>query len=284
MSYAVVDIGSNTVKINEFNADMLLGLNKSKPVGLINYVTNQKMSESGINALIEILNEYKSLADTNNINEVFYIATASLRGITNQSEVLSAVQKETGIDIEIISSGDEALYSFEGLKHNLGTNVSSGVMIDMGGGSTEIVGFRNGEIENLVSLPFGCLSLYKNFVSDILPTGIEIESINHYIDSEIYNHSWLKSYNDNAYLIGGTARAFENLTISITKYDDLIELFDKVKSDINLLNQVVPERLTTIIPGLTAFCRLLRYIGTHNITVTHAGIREGYLVKKLSRR
>lgn len=281
MKHAVVDIGSNTVKMNIYNADMTQVLYQSLPVGLINYVSDRIMSDIGIAKLIEVLAEYKQIARENHTDKIFYIATASLRNIDNQSEVLDILNKHHGINIEIISGDDEARYSYEGLKFYNKLEMATGIMIDMGGGSTEVVGFRDGKIGDIISLPFGCLMLYKKFVSGTLPTGTEIEDISKYIDTVTSAITWLGDYGDTVYLVGGTARSILKFDNALSNYVDITKLLNKIRSDLDLITDTIPDRINVIIPGIAAYCRLLYHMNTNNIVITQAGIREGYMMAKL---
>ena len=282
MKYAVIDIGSNTVKIHIFNADMSQTYYNTLPVGLISYIKNNVMTETGVELLISILKQYTAAATAYAADKTFHIATASLRGIANQAEVLDTVFTRTGIEIEIISGYDEAKYSFEGLKYSVGTFLAkSGFMIDMGGGSTEILGFHDGQLGNTVSLRLGCLRLYNDFVSGVLPVPAEIEKIYNYVDAVVSDIPWIADYGDTVYLIGGTARSLE-LFGKLNKYADLTDILMRIGNDCELIKRTVPDRLKTLIPGLAAYCQLLKRMGTDNIAVTQAGIREGYMMCKLN--
>ena len=282
MKYTVVDIGSNTVKIQIFNADMSQVYYNSLPVGLISYIKNNVMTDAGTELLIRVLKQYTEIAADYSTDEIYYIATASLRDIANQTELLDTVFTQTGIKIEIISGYDEAKYSFGGLQYSVGDSLkSSGYMIDMGGGSTEILGFRDGQLRDTVSLRLGCLRLYNAFVSGILPTSVEIEKIFNYTDTVTPDIPWISDYGNTVYLIGGTARSLE-LFGKLDKYADLTDTLERIGNDYELINRVTPDRLTTLIPGLAAYCRLLKRMGIDDIRVTQAGIREGYMMCKLN--
>ena len=274
MRYAVVDIGSNTVKVNIFTSDMSEVFYRTRTLGLITYTNNNVMSDTGIALLIDTIAEYKQLITENAADEAVYIATASLRNLDNQSKILTAVYNATGVNIEVLSGHDEARYSFEGLRYR--HEISTGLMIDMGGGSTEIIGFRDGKLGDVISLPIGCLKLYNAYVSDILPTADEITSINSYVDTVTSDIPWLADYGDTVYLIGGTARALESFG-KLTTYDDFPALLLRIGTDRDLINEKTPSRLTTIIPGLTAYCRLLHRMNTRAVVVTQTSIREGWV-------
>jgi len=53
---------------------------------------------------------------------------------------------------------------------------------------------------------------------------------------------------------------------------------------VKLLINAVPDRLHTIIPGLTALSRILSFAGSENIMISPTGIREGFLIKRILKR
>lgn len=275
MKNAIIDIGSNTIKIDIYDGVSLI-FNKSLPVGLIQYIKNGIMTDDGIAELINTLDTFRLIAETFNCGEKYYIATASLRNIKNQADVLDIVYQRMKIAIEIISEYDEAQYSYEGLRYNIGSDIHTGIMIDMGGGSTEILGFRDGKVGDVISLPFGCLKLYLRFNGDI-------QRADAYIDSLVSDINWLKNYGDTVYLIGGTARSLNLFGEIINNIDDLINLLNKIKNDTELIESVVPDRLTTIVPGLAAYCRLLYHMGIRNVVITQASVRDGYIINIINK-
>lgn len=309
--YAVVDIGSNTLKMNIYDtnprAESTGGvvctpvLNETKTVGLMNYNQNSVMSEPGIIRLIETLSEYKKLAEKINVDHIYYIATASLRNAENHGEIIALVKERIDIDIELISGEEEAVLSFKGLKYGAetrGEQLHSGIMIDMGGGSTELTGFIDGLAVRALSIPFGCLSLFKQFVSGVLPCKDEIEKIKKFVDSKAEEVNWLANYGGAVYLVGGTGKAISKLHAELAarsvqdvdvfyelKYSEMKEIAKTLKSQdkkmIEILVKSVPDRLHTIIPGLTAYNRLLKHMNAENVVIAGVGLREGYLTSKL---
>ena len=300
MRYAIIDIGSNTVKMNLYDADgsqkpeMILG--ETRTVGLISYTQHRQLSENGIACLIDALNNYIDLAAKLHADHVHCFATASLRAVENRNEVVMRVLNQTGVQIDIVSGENEALLSFRGLKFGLGDTLRSGVMIDMGGGSTELLGFVDGLAVRAVSLDFGCLSLYKKFVSGLLPSKKEIDRIKKYVDERLTAADWLPCWSSTIYIVGGTARSLgrlhsEHYRQPYTKYgytmpaNDVKEVVARFRlpdhEELNLMIRNMPDRLHTIIPGLIAYRRIINAIGGSEVVVSETGIREGYLMQLL---
>ncbi|MCL2517408.1 MAG: hypothetical protein FWF15_02480 [Oscillospiraceae bacterium] len=296
MRNAVVDIGSNTVKMNVYDIEGVechLILSESKTLGLLNYNIKHIMNDDGIFKLIDTLVEYRTLAENVKTKNIYFIATASLRVVENREEIISIVKDRSGIEIELISGENEALLSFEGLKYGLtGEKLRSGIMIDMGGGSTEIIGFVDGLAVRALSLNFGSLSLFRKFVGEIFPSGNEFVKIKKYINKKTSDINWFSNYGDTVYLVGGTARAigklhaeFYNIAVGSSdnayymKYNEMKQIMKNY--DIETIVRVIPDRIHTVLPGLCALCRLLKLMGTQNVVIAKSGLREGYILSKI---
>ncbi len=301
MRYAIIDIGSNTVKMNLYDVSGAdrpeLILNESRTVGLISYAQHKQLPPDAVTKLIETLGYYRDLARKLHADEIKCFGTASLRAIENRGEVLARVMNEVELKIDVVSGETEALLSFKGLKFGLGDSLRSGVMIDIGGGSTELLGFVDGLAVRAVSLDFGCLSLYRKFVSGILPNKKELEKIKKFVDEKLTEADWLPKWSSSVYIVGGTARSLGRLHSEMfgqpyTPYgytmptEDVKDVANRFKlpekDELNLMIRNLPDRLHTIIPGIMAYKRIISEIGGSEVVVSETGIREGYLMQLLS--
>lgn len=300
---AILDIGSNTVKLNIYEApspakppfSAATLLSQSQTVGLINYITNGILSDEGITRLCETVSAYASLARDLLCSEIICVATASLRFISNGPAVLSAVERQSGCGIRILSGEEEAALSFEAVMASTGTPCETGYVIDMGGGSTEIVGFSGGQPQDKVSLPFGCLSLHNRFISSVLPTRRELHEAADFIDGQLERIAWLGSYGDTAFLVGGTARAAGKLHCEICRKrlsndyrmpaEQFQMLFRKYavpgRKRIQTMIRVIPDRIHTVIPGLCAYTRIFEAAGIRNTVISFAGVRDGMILRRI---
>lgn len=300
MRCAVIDVGSNTVKMTVYDAApgvrprVVLG--ETATVGLIAYNEDSRMSDVGVAKLIETIAGFGALAKSVNTEKLWCIATASLRGLENAGEVARLVGENTGVTLELISGEREAVYSFSGLCAGFAEPPRRGVMLDLGGGSTELLGFIDGLAVRTVSLPFGCLSLFREFVSGVLPTDGEYRAIKHKVAKEAECADWLSGWSDTVYLVGGTGRALGLLHSALFKTSRPSQGYamtaDEVaatvkyyrrpdKERVELLTRLVPDRLHTIIPGLCAYRKLISMIGAKSVVISTSGLREGFLSERL---
>lgn len=218
MLYCVTDIGSNTVKMNIFDSSGAAGGNiksvfaESTTLGLGGMRENGCLSGFGIKALCEILERYKYNSSENGCGNFFAFATASLRNVTNTEDAVAIIRKKTGISIDVLTGEEEALLSFGGMKSEY-PDALSGLMIDMGGGSTELISFTENCISSSVSIPAGCVTLRDSFSEKekAFPSPEGCIAIAERI-YELISSSGFISEHSEAYMIGGTARAVFRLS------------------------------------------------------------------------
>ncbi len=299
MKCSCLDIGSNTIKVSVFEKKgkhwetiAYLG----EPTGLIGYVElksgRRYLSEEGIEALISALGRLIAFSEEKESEQLFAFATASLRGLENIEDIQNVVYSSCGIHLDVISGEEEALCSLRGLlSDELCEGVSEGVMIDMGGGSTEIVYFVNGQEPIIRSLPFGCLSLTNGFVEKFPPKESEAELISAYVAEQISACRFVKGIGCPVFLIGGTARAASKLVYAIKprkkeilKVADFEMLYEKMIADAKtgeLAEKLIPKRVKTITAGAVAYFEILKYISPEEVFVSESGVREGYLERIL---
>jgi exopolyphosphatase/guanosine-5'-triphosphate,3'-diphosphate pyrophosphatase len=299
MRFAVIDLGSNTIRMTVFdeeNGSFRHILNEKEIIGLIGYTENGLLAEDGIIRVIETIKSFSETARAIDTGHMGCFATAGLRIIKNADEVVERVMKETGVVINTISGEEEARLDFIGAWRPEG--LDEGLVIDMGGGSTEIVRYKNNIMENSISLPFGSLSLYRRFVKKITPQKKELKHIKKFVGKQLSCVDWLPDSAAHICLIGGTIRAitrlhkelygreYEDMQGYTFKARDIPVLLDRVTGmgdeGIRLLTRVVPERIHTIIPGLVEFSQLVGIIGCDTVSISRSGVREGYLKEYLN--
>ncbi|MBQ3337546.1 MAG: exopolyphosphatase, partial [Selenomonadaceae bacterium] len=176
MLYAMIDVGSNTIRMAVYDIDgdrVEMLMKRKHTVGLASYVRDGVMQRQGIDKVVEIIGEYRHFLDDFGITQVTAFTTAALRNAINGSQAVDEISFRTGINIMLMSGDDEATYDFIGATHDLIDE--KGLLIDIGGGSTEIVYFKDREIRVKASLPIGSLSFHTRYTGiHILPSAVEI--------------------------------------------------------------------------------------------------------------
>jgi len=158
MTVASIDIGTNTVIL--LIAEAELSNNSLRPLhneyrmprmgkGL---EPDGEISEEKLNLLFPILTEYKTIIEKYSCEKILVTATNAFRLASNSKEISSEIKDKFNFDVNIISGEVEADYAFLGALS--GTEIScSSLVIDIGGGSTELIYGNRSEIFYKKSYP-----------------------------------------------------------------------------------------------------------------------------------
>ncbi|MSB16769.1 ethanolamine ammonia-lyase reactivating factor EutA [Finegoldia magna] len=298
MIYAVIDIGSNTIRLSVYKVigDEVKNLfNEKSSASLASFIEKGMMNEHGIQKLINTLKEFKNLiSNFEDISKTYAIATASIRNSCNRREIIERVRTEVGIDIELISGEEEAKLSFLGS----GIDSQSGILTDIGGGSSEIVVFEQGKVVKTSSLNIGSLVAFDNFARELFMTKDEKKLLEDDIKLMIASNNLNRVQHDLVCAVGGSARAC--LKLYNEYYDkeagNVIITMDGLKNLINtlinmenrakmkLILKVKADRIHTLIPGMIILYRIAKYFYADIIRVSMTGIREGFVYSKILER
>ena len=106
-----------------------------------------------------------------------------MRNIENHADVIQIIKDKVNIEIDVLSGEEEGELSFCGSISTI--KKDNGILIDLGGGSVEIVLFKNKKIKEKYSIPVGSLKMYNEYVSDMIPNKKECNLIKERIYSEL---------------------------------------------------------------------------------------------------
>ena len=296
MIQGIIDIGSNTIRLSIYRCEgkrIHLLLNKKTTAGLAGYAENGRLSEKGIQTACTVLSEYRDLLENFSIPDVRAFATASLRNIKNTQEATDAILRETGLAVEVISGKEEARLDFIGATQVLEN--SDGMLVDIGGGSTEFVSFRDREILTASSVPVGSLNTFSKYVGGLFPTPVEIKYISQMVTETIAGSKDTDKRPQKILCgVGGTVRSAAKLNNSLygLASDNPIIATNHLKKMLKMLNEnyreslktllrVVPDRVHTILPGMVILATIAKYYKSESIVVSRYGVREGYLIDRV---
>ena len=296
--YAVIDIGSNTIRLVLYHiADGQPQplLNSKVAAGLAGYVDrDHQLTPKGIQRAIDVLRRFQRTLESVSPEQVFVFATASLRNIINTQEVLDAIRAACGLEVRVLTGNEEAVFDYFGALRTI--HVPDGLMVDIGGGSTELVLFQNREVVSSCSLPMGSLNLYTKFVGDIVPTGEELKAISRHADRLLDTVEFPEGVCVPSFLcgVGGTCRASCSLSDELFEEESgcrgypckrvgkMLKLLKKDRERlIRAIIKTAPDRLHTLLPGLTILEAVISRYGCGDFSASPYGVREGYLMYQL---
>lgn len=298
MKYAIIDIGSNSVKMTVYEkGEKCFSL--SNTAGLISYVKNGVLSDAGLTLLTEILERYKSAALTDLVeeNNIHLFATASLRALSDPYLVIDEIYRRCKLKIVLLSGEKEAEMSLIGALCEKDTP-PEGVLVDMGGGSFEVTHYQNGCAVSSHSFALGALSLFRAFVSEILPTKDEFSEIYSVVSRSLSaNGPFANTKSYHVTVIGGSFKALaliygkingsvfdaeKSFTMKVSNIRKLAErLLDLNFDDRIMMISTIPDRIHTTLPALSALLAIADHFGCDEILLSPASARDGYYKKLL---
>ena len=297
MNYAVIDLGSNTMRLSIFRYEdnnIINVIQQKEVTGLAGYINKNNLELEGIQKACDVLRSFKEIAIRFvEENEIHAFATAALRSILNKDQALEMIRHATGLLPAVLSGEEEALLDFMGASHF--TECKDGILIDIGGASTEFVRFENAQPVQLASMPVGCLNLYAGFVDKVIPTEKERKKIRKEIRVHLDKLGWTAEKNFPLIIgIGGTVRAAHKLScglFSLSKDQNEMpaiyvrKILNDLKQNENRIfhtvYKLIPERTLTIYPGLMILNETIKRFGCKSIFVSGYGVREGYLIDRI---
>ena len=158
-------------------------------------------------------------AFTYHADRIIAVATAAIRNAGNGAELTRLVQRETGISLHIITGNTEAYISYLGVINTLPYH--SGIIFDLGGGSTELILFQDRKILESVSVPIGAVNTTalfntRNTVSTV--SSSVYGELSFFLRTRLAEYPWLKQPKLPLIGVGGTARTIGKMHQRAAKY------------------------------------------------------------------
>jgi exopolyphosphatase/pppGpp-phosphohydrolase len=147
-----------------------------------------EISHDKYKVALNTLKKYQQLAKENGAEQILAFATEALREARNGQNFIETVKSETTIEVQLISGLAEAVLDYYGATYSPDTP-SGAWVLDVGGGSTELVTAKNKQITWLTSLPIGSGAIHDRYLSTNPPTHEEMETARSYLASQLHrNH------------------------------------------------------------------------------------------------
>src|SRR5688500_3901991 len=171
---AAIDIGSNSIRqtiadvspggsirvVDEMRASPRLGAGLARTGAL---------SEIAVQNALATLSRMATLAKQQGAKRTEVVATSAVREATNGAAFLNLVREHTGLKVRVLEGSDEARLSFLSALAHFDLASGRAVVVDIGGGSLEVVLSADGLIDRLISLPMGAIRMTEQFLAGESP-------------------------------------------------------------------------------------------------------------------
>jgi exopolyphosphatase/guanosine-5'-triphosphate,3'-diphosphate pyrophosphatase len=186
----VLDVGSNTVHLQVVDASPGArpnpNINHKEDLRLAEYLSADGfISAEGARLLREAIKRALAAAKSAEIDELLPFATSALREAVNGAEIISRINADFEIDLQVLSGEDEARITFLAARRWYGWSSGRLLMVDIGGGSLELAVGVNEVPDVALSLPLGASRLTKDHLQGDPFTKKSIRNLRDHIERDI---------------------------------------------------------------------------------------------------
>ncbi len=178
-----VDCGTNSVKLLVTDLDVATGTQRDlarelRIVRLGEGVDRTgRISQPAMDRLLAALEEYAAILAVHDVARLRFVATSAMRDAENADLLVAGVRERLGVDPEVVTGDEEAALSYDGATRSLPSLPAPVVLVDIGGGSTEVVlGGPDGRVAAARSLDLGSVRLTERLMPSDPPTRAEVEA------------------------------------------------------------------------------------------------------------
>jgi exopolyphosphatase/guanosine-5'-triphosphate,3'-diphosphate pyrophosphatase len=284
LKLAAIDIGSNAARLlitdvveysnskPEFIKTVLVRV----PLRLgFDVFEKGEISAKKIEQLCKTIKAYRLLLDVYGIKHLKACATSAMRDASNAAQVLQRVKEETGVSVKIISGEEEATLIYENHVADYMDSKESYLYIDVGGGSTELTFFSDGELVFKKSFNIGTIRLLKDQVKDS-----DWNEMKDFLRQQTRGHHHVTAIGS-----GGNINKVFNLSKrkeGKPLHLDLLKEYYKEFSELTIEQRMQQFRLRedradVIVPALQVYMNAMRWADAEEIYVPKIGLADGLI-------
>ena len=190
MRLAAIDVGSNSVHMivadvsREGHIEVIDRAKEMVRLGRRSFTTGRLTTEA-MDMTVQTLAYFQRLARFRRVDRMRAVATSAVREAQNRTQFIRRIRRETGLAVEVISGDDEAKLIFAAARHAFGLEGGPHLLVDIGGGSVELVLVRDHKPIWLKSAKLGAARLTERFLADDPPTAAQRKELLRHLDAEI---------------------------------------------------------------------------------------------------
>ncbi len=282
MRIATIDIGSNAARLLVVdvvpNKDKTVDYNKvcfeRLPLRLgFDVFENGRISPLKEQKVLNAMQVFQGLLAFYDVKHLKACATSAMRDAKNSHEIVKAVELQTGIKIDIISGDQEALLVNE---NHIAENMDREhgyLYVNVGGGSTDIIFFEDGELKYKKSIDIGTIRILKNLVTKSHWDNLKAE-----LEANVHSHLPLVAIGSggNINKIFSMSKKKEGKPLSLDRLKKYYADFRKISVQERIhLYKLREDRADVVVPALQIFINLMQWANINEIYVPKIGLVDG---------
>jgi exopolyphosphatase/guanosine-5'-triphosphate,3'-diphosphate pyrophosphatase len=304
---AAIDVGTNSIRliVVEAHGDGIYRvLDDEKETTRLGAGLERTgaMSASSIARAADAVDRMRRIAEGYRAEAVRVIGTSACREASNTCKLADLIASRTGLTLEVISPEEEGRLAYVSAAHAFDLRDAPAAVVDIGGGSTEVVLAAGGAIERICSLPLGAVRMTERFGGPEACAGKEYRLMRRHVRRVIREAVGRPELVPQLVIgTGGTFTTLANILLHRqygpggpslwdrgvpgheAKRSEVRHVLDWLRSltprELARVPGLPPERTDIIVAGLTIAERLLKHLGTNVVHVHDRGIRDGIVIK-----
>ncbi len=297
---AIIDLGSNSARlvlVNVLDGGYFVVFDELKETVRLGqdmdwdgFIKPQRIAQT-----IKTLTMFRRLCDANKIDKIFAFATAAVRRAKNQKSFLDEVAMTCGIKIKVLSVEEQALLVYQGVINSM--DIPKGLIMEMGGGSTNLIYYNRRNLIHYETLPFGAVTLTDLFQGNGAGPQERAAKIEEFIGEQLKKITWLDEVEpDTAFVgVGGSFRNLgrisrlvrkypfnmtHNYELSTAEFDNIYNTRKKLDLDSTMKIKGLSSGRADIFPSALAVMKaVLDRFDFKKITISGCGLREGAMFR-----
>ena len=294
---AIIDLGSNTFRLVVFSAGKGWWRRSDEiyePVRIGEHIGKDgKLGRKQMDRALDTIDVFAHFCRATQIapERIRAVATSAIRDATNREKFVAAAQERSGLRIDVLAREDEARYGYLAAVNS--TTLDEGAVLDLGGGSMQLVRVRGRHADKLASWPFGAVRMTEQFLDSADPAKKgDLQALREHVARELQDGCrWLPKAGRRLIGIGGTVRnlasaaqaaaglpsmGVQGFAVPVAALDELVDRLAALPSaDRGSVRGIKPGRADVILAGAVVIQTVLREGGFDALEVTEAGLREG---------
>lgn len=306
--FAAIDIGTNTIlllvaemdrggafRVLEDRAEITRlgkGVDRSRLIG----VEGEKRS-------LDTLRSYLELCESLEVADIAAVGTSVLRDARNAGDFQERVQRELGLNLRVLSGEEEASYSYLAVQKGLRLEGRELLVVDVGGGSTELIWGRDGGLYRWASLDLGSVRLTERYLQSDPVLEEECARLIVMVDREL--QTLLADWGEGAHFqvmvgIAGTFTTLGAIEKGLTRYSHS-QVHGSFLSRVEIRRQMAlfktktvaerkripglePQRADVILAGTLLIDRMIELFRIERVLISDQGVRFGLLYERLGKQ
>ncbi|MGV7230031.1 MAG: HD domain-containing protein [Nitrospirales bacterium] len=298
---AVIDIGTNSIHMvlaeigKNFSYKIVDRIKEMARLGDGTF-TSHRLSQEAIDRGLAVLKRFSLLAKNKGFDIILPVATSAVREAKNGGDFLKLVRKELGLKIRVITGEEEARLIYFGVRHSMDLSDSPAMIVDIGGGSVELMACTPKRLKFVRSLKLGAIRLKDQYLKTDPPDKKMVQRMEQAV-AQVIKKSLLKKKGLLLESLVATSGMAGNLAeiIYLARTGQVLSQIDMAMIDLKEIKEVEqllrtkdtegrlkilgldPRRVDTLYPGVLVLRVLMECLGAKQVRISDKALREGVI-------